>query len=270
MVMPRSEARRGPRCTRGWPGSRRCTLVGRTMRRSTETTAGRGCAWSRRRRRPRGTVRARRSGPTRPWRRSRPAGRRGCQRRAERSGCLVVLRELAGDQQIAALALEDGGDRFGDGDSVELLVSVDDDRRGRRPCRGTGQVLTLSFRTDAEDDDLGEPLGAADDLGEAQGGLDGVLVEGVGDPLVGRIVETPGGELEALVGIGDPLDSDQDLQRFCSSWGLGCIARGLGRQSTLGVYGRRSQAGLRAACRCGWGAIAWPTRRAAPRRSSPR
>jgi hypothetical protein len=133
-----------------------------------------------------------------------------------------------------------------------------------------GQVLALFSGQMLRTIDLGEALGAADDLGEAQGGLDGVLVEGVGDPLRGRIIETPDAELEALVGIGDPLDSDQDLQRFCSSWGLGCIARGLGRQSTLGVYGRRSQAGLRAACRCGWGAIAWPTRRAAPRRSSPR
>ncbi|MFO0632432.1 MAG: hypothetical protein U0168_06245 [Nannocystaceae bacterium] len=125
---------------------------------------------------------------------------------------LTVLRQLARDQQVGALLAEHRGDQLRDALRVELrVVGVDHDRAVGPHGQEVGHVLALGRGAHAHDHDLGEALGAAADLREAQRGLDRVLVELVLHPLGRRGVDLAAGELRRLHRIGNPFDGHQDL-----------------------------------------------------------
>ena len=192
MVMPRSEASRGL-SGRRWSSAVApfFTLVGSTMRRSTESTAGSG---TRLVSTPSSTSRATaapcRHGPRPSWRRTSPgagragrppAGRPRCPR-CPATACRRSSRSHASFSNTLAMQL---GDRL----RVEGgVVGVDHDRPVGAHRQEVGDVLALGPGR-REHDDLGEALGAAAELGEPQGGLDRVLVELVADPLDRRGVE---------------------------------------------------------------------------------
>ena len=77
------------------------------------------------------------------------------------------------------------------------------------------------LRAERDDDDLAEArLGVGAVLGQAEGGLERVLVEGVRLPLeAGRLDLAAGGDLDLVrvVGVGDPLEGDEDLHGSAST-----------------------------------------------------
>jgi hypothetical protein len=142
-------------------------------------------------------------------------GREAGLRPAEQTGdalthlvALVVLRELAGDDHVDAFLLRDLGDDLGDRLGVERsIVCIDDDSAVGAHGQELRHVLSLLLRANRQHDDLGQRFGFVGVvLRQPQCGLDRVFVECVRDPLHRGKVESTSGELEALVGIRDPLD----------------------------------------------------------------